>query len=377
MPKTAIASQYWTTDRIMKLIITLVCGVALIWLIGYLSDVLLPFVAACFIAYILEPLVSRNMHLVHTGKRVVGVILTLVEVTAVIALAVYLFLPLIVKEIDMLGGIIHQLSSGERELPPAYRFVVDFVTRYFDAENLRDMVSGTHLAALLSQGSSILEESLDTVLHILSWLLALIYIVFVLIDYEQIVRGFKLIFPKKYRSRGWNVVRDVQQSMNSYFRGQGCVALVAAVLYCTGFSIVGLPLAIPMGLLVGILYMIPYFQYVTLIPVAAICVIYSLGGYAEFWPMMGKCCLVYAITQGLCDYVVTPHIMGKEMGLNPAMILLSLSIWGSLLGIIGMIIALPATALIMAYYEKYISNPAPRKQCEPAVDEGETDSSQE
>ncbi len=360
MPNPAIKAQYWTTDRIMKLIITLVCGVALIWLIGYLSDVLLPFVAACFIAYILEPLVARNMRLVHTGKRVIGVAFTIIEVTVVLALAFYLFLPLVVKEIDMLGDIIRQLSSGQRELPPAYRFVVDFVTRYFDAQNLRDLVSGTHIAALLSQGSSILEESLDTVLHILSWLLTLIYIIFVLIDYEQIVRGFKLIFPKKYRTRGWSVVRDVQQSMNSYFRGQGCVALIAAVLYCTGFSIVGLPLAIPMGLLVGILYMIPYFQYVTLIPVAAICVVYSLGGYAEFWPMLGKCGLVYVITQGLCDYVVTPHIMGKEMGLNPAMILLSLSIWGSLLGIIGMIIALPATALIMAYYEKYISNPAPR-----------------
>lgn len=61
----------------------------------------------------------------------------------------------------------------------------------------------------------------------------------------------------------------------------------------------------------------------------------------------------------MCDYIITPHIMGKEMGLNPAVILLSLSVWGSLLGIIGMIIALPVTAIIMAYYERYISEPAP------------------
>ncbi len=107
----------------------------------------------------------------------------------------------------------------------------------------------------------------------------------------------------------------------------------------------------------GILYMIPYFQYITLVPVAVICFIYTLGGTEAFMPLMGKCILVYALSQSVCDYVITPHVMKREMGLNPAVILLSLSVWGTLLGIIGMIIALPATALIMAYYKKYISNP--------------------
>ena len=151
------------------------------------------------------------------------------------------------------------------------------------------------------------------------------------------------------------IVRDVQSNMDHYFRGQGVVALCAMVFYCTGFSIVHLPLAIPMGVLVGILYMIPYFQYVTLIPVTLIAFIFSLGGTEDFLPLIGKCLLVYLVTQSICDYLITPHIMGKEMGLNPAVILLSLSVWGSLLGIIGMIIALPLTALLMSYYQRYIS----------------------
>ena len=145
--------------------------------------------------------------------------------------------------------------------------------------------------------------------------------------------------------------------MNRYFRGQGRVALCAMVFYCIGFSIVGLPLAIPLGILVGVLYMIPYFQYVTLIPVAIICLIYSMGGTESFLALLGKSLLVYVVSQSVCDYIITPHIMGKEMGLNPAVILLSLSVWGSLMGIIGMIIALPVTSLIMSYYERYISNP--------------------
>ena len=113
-------------------------------------------------------------------------------------------------------------------------------------------------------------------------------------------------------------------------------------------------MAIILGIIVGILYLIPYFQYVTLIPVVVLCFIYSLTGEVGFWEELGKCIMVYVVSQCICDYVLTPKIMGKAMGLNPAIILLSLSVWGTLLGIIGMIIALPMTTLLLAYYEEYV-----------------------
>lgn len=354
-----VSSRYWTVDRIMRLVIGLAIAAALIYLVRYLSNVLLPFFVACFIAYILQPIVDMNRRLTRTKGRVIPSILTLVDVTVVIALVVYIFLPSVIKELNTLGDILKSVSSGEVKLPKFYVTVVDFINKYFNPDNISGMLDGTHIEALLSKGSSLLEESIGVVMEILSWLLTLIYILFILIDYPEISRGFKLIIPHKYRPRTMVVVRDVENSMNHYFRGQGVVAMCAAVFYCIGFSIVGLPLAIPMGIIVGVLYMIPYFQYVTLIPVAAICFVYSLGDSVEFLPEMGKCLLVYVVSQCICDYVITPHIMGKEMGLNPAIILLSLSVWGSLLGIIGMIIALPVTALIMTYYERYISNPAP------------------
>lgn len=90
--------------------------------------------------------------------------------------------------------------------------------------------------------------------------------------------------------------------------------------------------------------------------------------------MLGKCGLVYLISQCICDYVITPHIMRKEMGLNPAIILLALSVWGSLLGIIGMIIALPITSLIMNYYSRYISEPDSSKNQPPGHTGSDDDS---
>lgn len=212
---------------------------------------------------------------------------------------------------------------------------------------------------LLQHGSSLVGQSVSAVVGVLSWALGIIYLIFIVIYYPQTVRGFKLIIPARYREQGLAVMHDVADSMNHYFRGQSKLSLCAIVLYCIGFSIIGFPLAVPMGFLVGLLYLIPYFQYITVIPVAAICLIYSLAGHGAFWHLFGASLLVYAIVQPTCDYIITPHVMGKEMGLNPAMILLALSVWGSLLGIFGMIIALPATSLIFSYYERFISNPRP------------------
>lgn len=347
---------YWNIDRIMRLILGVVIAAGVLWLIYYLRDALLPFFAACVVAYLLQPLVTLNQRWMRTKGRVLPSFITVFEVTVIIAALLWLTIPTVLDELNEMGRILSDISAGRIKLSETEHSIVTFLNRYVDPNYLTSMLSNLRVEELLKSGSSILEESKEVILRTLSWLLMLIYVLFILIDYPQIVRGFKMIVPEKYRSQAMTVVNDIKDGMNHYFRGQGKVALCAMVLYCIGFLIVGLPLAIPMGLLVGILYMIPYFQYITAIPVLAICIVYSLGGSFEFWPEVGKCALVYLVSQCICDYVITPHVMGKELGLNPAVILLSLSVWGSLLGIIGMVIALPATAFIMQYYETYISN---------------------
>ena len=340
----------------MKLIIGIGIAAILIWLIRYLSDVLLPFFVACLVAYLLQPLVGFNQRWTHTRGRILASVLTIIEVAAVIGLLVYLFLPSVIRDTEMLAGIVKAVSDGRQPVPESYRRIIDFVEQYANPAELNHTLRTLHIEQLISKGSSLLAESAHVVLVTLGWLLTIIYVFFILIDYPEIVRGFKLIFPAKYRDMGVSVVNDVQVNMNHYFRGQGFVALCAMVFYCIGFSIVGIPLDIPMGILVVILYIIPYFQYVTVIPVVIICILYSLGGTHDIWTLLGECALVYIVSQSICDYIITPHVMGREMGLNPAVILLSLSVWGSLMGIIGMILALPLTSLIMTYYQRYISS---------------------
>lgn len=356
-PKKDTKRTFWTTDRIMKLIIGVVLGAFIIWLLDYLSDALIPFFIACLIAYLLQPIVEFNRRWTHEKGRVWSSILTILEVTIVLGGFLYLLMPNIIKEFDSLDMIIKEISEGKRNVPASMTSIIDFINNNFNTHAIREWLSKMQMESLITRGSSILSESIEVLKDLLDWVLTFVYILFILIDYPQIMRGFKLIIPYKYREGAIVVVRDMQVSMNHYFRGQGKVALCATFFYCVGFSIIGLPLAIPMGLLVGVLYMIPYFQYITLIPVALICFIYSLGGAETFVSIFGKSLLVYVITQPVCDYIITPRVMGKELGLNAAVILLSLSVWGTLLGIIGMIIALPITSLLMGYYEQYISNP--------------------
>ncbi len=142
--------------------------------------------------------------------------------------------------------------------------------------------------------------------------------------------------------------------MNHYFRGQALVALCVGVLFCIGFLIIDMPLAIILGLFIGVLNMVPYLQLISLVPAILLCLVCSVDSGVDFWIIFWKCMAVYCIVQAIQDLFLTPKIMGKAMGLNPAIILLSLSIWGTLLGFLGLIIALPLTTLLLAYYDEYL-----------------------
>lgn len=349
-------SRPYTFDRVVRIIggIALLAGA--VWLINLLKNVLLPFCAACLIAYLLEPLVKIQQRWLRLKGRVIPIFLTLVEVACVLALMGYFFVPSVMNEIHDVGEMLKNSSGEGTSVPFVPQKVVDFVNRYINTIKIDELLESGKFETIVDTGTSVITSTLNFLFHTLEWLLMFIYVIFILVDYEHLMKGFRLLVPPKYRPIAYKVGDDIKNSMNRYFRGQALIALCAAVFYCIGFSIVGIPLAIVLGILVGILYMIPYFQYVTLIPVTLVCLIDSMGGHVGFWPQLGQCILVYVVSQCICDYVLTPKIMGKAMGLNPAIILLSLSVWGTLLGLIGMIIALPLTTLLLAYYQQYVLN---------------------
>lgn len=353
---SSATSRPFTFDRVFRILAGLALLVAAVLLINYLKNVLLPFCLACLVAYLLQPIVEFNTRILKLKSHGLAVFLTLLEATCVIALAGFFFVPSMIKEIQHLGDLLKNSSEIKAPVPFIPENIVDAVRKWLSTTNISELIESSHFESLVNSGTSFISSTIDFLLHTLEWLLAFIYIIFILIDYKPLMKSFRMLVPRKYRPIVYRVGDDIKDSMNRYFRSQAVIALCAAIFYCIGFSIVGIPLAIVLGITVGILYMIPYFQYVTLIPVTLVCLIDSMTGNAHFWSELGQCGLVYVVSQCICDYVLTPKIMGKSMGLNPAIILLSLSVWGTLLGIIGMIIALPLTTLLLAYYQEFVIN---------------------
>ena len=178
---------------------------------------------------------------------------------------------------------------------------------------------------------------------------------FILLDYEYLTNNWIKIFPKKNRPFWQELMNGVERELNNYIRGQGLVALIMGVLFCIGFTIIDFPMAIGLGIMIGIMDLVPYLHTLALIPTVLLALLKSADTGQNFWFILATALAVFIVVQLICDLIVTPKIMGKAMRLNPAILLLSLSVWGALLGFIGLIIALPLTTLLITYYQQYVT----------------------
>ncbi len=316
--------------------------------------VLLPFLIAWLVAYILEPFVQYNRKILRSKGRLLAVTVTLAEALLVLTILGVIFIPGIISECHRLGEVIQQYANSGANVPMLPGEVHDFLRKFIDFNYIADFMKEQDMEKILSMIPSFVSGGIEIVLWILNWFFTLLYIVFIMLDYERLIHGFRRMVPPRYRHRTFSILSDVKRSMNHYFRGQALVAMCVGILFSIGLSIVGLPLAIVTGLFIGLLNMVPYLQFISIIPVTLLCLVSSTEG-GDFWAMWWSCILVYTVVQCIQDLILTPRIMGKMMGLNPAIILLSLSLWGTLLGFIGLIIALPLTTLLLSYYDKYIS----------------------
>lgn len=347
-------SRPFTLDRVVRLFITIASVAFALWLLYILRNVLLPFGVAVIIAYLCEPLVQFNRRLLHLRGRTVAVFVSLFGILFGGIVLGYLFVPSIINECRQVGALVSSYASTEQTIPFVPESVHHFIKEQIDFSRIGAWMAAADWHAIWNWSTSLLSSGFNFVLELFNWLLVLLYVVFIMLDYEQLGRGFRSLVPAPYRLRVFRVARDVKDSMNLYFRGQALVAFCVGILFAIGFLIMGLPLAVILGLFIGLLNMVPYLQLASIPVTALLCLVYSFQSASGFWLIFGEAMLVYCIVQGIQDLFLTPKIMGHVMGLNPAIILLSLSVWGSLLGLLGMIIALPLTTLLLSYYERYV-----------------------
>ncbi len=346
-----------TLDRFARILLAGIFILAVFYILNILRDVLLPFCIATVLAYLLYPLVYFFQHRMKLRHRPIAILFTLIVVLAALFGLYELVIPPMLDELGKANTlIVKYISGGSRvtTIPEAIdRFIsnnVNFqqLNEYLNEENITNLTK-----TILPRFWVVLSQSVNILFNIFASLIILLYMCFILLDYEALSVGWINLLPSRRRKGVSKLVTDVKISMNRYFRGQALIALCVAILTCIGFLIIDLPMAIAMGLFVGILTLVPYLKVVALIPTILLTFLKSADTGQSFWLLLGLLIAVLAVVQIIEDTYLVPKIMGKITGLNPAIILLSLSIWGSLLGITGMIIALPITSLLLSYYRRY------------------------
>ena len=347
-------------DRVVRLVISIVGVVIGILIIDYLSPVLLPFVIGFILAYMLNPFVEFIRDRLHVRNRPLAVVIALVVVVATLIGAGYLIGPYLANEFSDMG---HKLAAYARtsiDVPYVPDKVQNTIREWVSFEKIASMFSSEQWMKIGSEVAtgtwSFLGGTLSVIMSLVSWLIVLLYMVFVLLDFDKLVEGFKKAIPKRYRRTTLRIADDVQQTMSRYFRGQALVSLFVGIIFAIEFSIIGLPMAIAFGLFVGVLNMIPYLQLISAPIAGFLCLVASVTTGDSFWVLCGQTFIAYCVCQLIQDLVLIPAIMKQQMGLNPAIVFLALSIWAYILGIIGLLIALPLTTLIISYYCEYVLN---------------------
>ena len=345
-----------TFDRFARWLGIALLLTAIFLLINYLSSVLLPFVVAWFFAYLLYPVVKFNERRLHL-PRALSIIVTLLIVIAIISGIVFLIIPPMIEQFEKLGQLANDYirkSAGIQSIPAAVTqwFVENQgdIQDFFRSETFTD-----GLKTVMPGIFSVIGQTYSVIVSVIASFITLLYMFFILLDYEYLTDNWIRIFPKKNRPFWGELMKDVEAALNNYIRGQGLVALCMGVLFCIGFTIIDFPMAIGLGIMIGIMDLVPYLHTFALIPTVLLALLKSADTGQNFWIILIMALAVFVIVQLICDMIVTPKIMGKTMGLNPAILLLSLSVWGALLGFIGLIIALPLTTLLIAYYQRYVT----------------------
>lgn len=348
----------FTFDRVVRILFSILIIGAVIYILAVLRTALLPFLIAWLLAYILQPFVVFFQYKIGLKNRVLSILGVMLSVMLVIGLITWAVIPSISEEIDKTTELMNTNGTDRSNIPFIPQSWIDYVKEHMHEEQFQELFNRDNLLNAVKQIApqlwSLLSNTFSIILSITVVFITFLYLFFILMDYEKIANGWLHLVPEKYRPFVKELSDDVEGSMKRYFRGQTLVALCVGVLLAIGFKIISFPLAVSLGLFIGVLNLIPYMQTLGIIPMVLLSLLKSAETGENFWIIFGLSLLVLGIVQLIQDLYLTPRIMGKAMGLNPAVILLSLSIWGTLLGFVGLIVALPLTTLVLSYYKRFV-----------------------
>jgi len=329
--------------------LALVVLLALLWV---LKGALTPLAVAFVVAYLLDPIIDRF----EAGRvpRSLAIFLLLGLTGAVVAGGVLIVVPRLQKEVVALGermpGYLDHLSTVV--IPDLERRIgIDL------PHTLDEVVAGLRAGEVslpLDSTGTLLAGALASVTGTLSALVGLFVIpilaYYLLVEFDALIARLGRWVPPRHRDYVFEKARTVDRLISSFLRGQLLVAATLGVLYAIGFGVIGIDLAIGVGLLAGALALVPYLGNVVAVALASALCILEFGIDWHLLAVLGW----YAVCQNLEGFVLTPRIVGGSVGLHPALVIVALLIGGDLFGFLGLLIAVPAAAVAKVFVEELL-----------------------
>jgi predicted PurR-regulated permease PerM len=329
-------------------ILWLAIGLVLTALLVQLGPVLTPFIAAAILAYALNPAVdwfgSKRIGNFKPPRALAVIVVMLLLLATILALAL-IVVPLMQKQIPLLQDQIPDaLSRLNAFLSPKLR-ELDFQVR-LDEVGIKRMLTRYYA----NSGDEIWSATFASIrvggLAVLGWLGSLmlvpIALFYLLLDWHPLVARVERLIPRRWVARAVDFSTEVDDLLAQYLRGQLTVMLALSVYYAGALALAGFDVAVPVGVITGMLVFIPYVGYGLGLALALIAAILQFDGPQGLLLVAA----IYGAGQMLESFVLTPRLVGDRIGLHPLTVIFALLAFGHLFGFVGVLLALPASAIL-------------------------------
>lgn len=322
---------------------------AVVGLLYVLRGALTPVFFAFLIAYMLDPVIDRFEARGYSRAVGIGVMLTIVM--GALGLFFALALPGAVRDLVAFVRELPQLLLGllSTAEPWLEHVGVPVPHSFGEAVERFDLDGGELAKKAAIPASSVLKGLWGGTVSMLGALAGLllvpVFAAYLLYDFDRITAGIGALVPVRYRSEVVAIARDVDEILGEFIRGQLIVMLMLAVLYSIAYSLLGVRLALLIGVVAGFLSFIPYVGGGVALGLG---VIMTLIYWTDWMQLVGVV-IAYTVIQVFEGFVITPRVVGEKVGLSAVWVLFALLVGGELLGFMGVLLALPAAAVIKIF----------------------------
>ena len=321
-----------------KITVITIISLLFLFLLYYLRDILTPVFISMLIAYILDPLVDR---LEKYFSRTFSIIILILIFLVLMGMIIFFVIPAFIEEFNKLSVTFPNYLNKFKLLAGKASFIFDkfqFSIKKFIPHSIK-------------VANNILNNMFSIISNFLNFLLVPIFTFYFLKEFDDIKENIFDKVPEKFKDKTLSIAGKIDKSVSSFVRGQLLICIILAFLYSAGLLIVKLDLALIIGIFSGFASIIPYFGFFIGLTSSVLISFVEYHNFVSFIQVIA----VFGIVQMLESFIITPKILGDNVGIHPVVVILSLMIFGKVFGFIGLIIAIPLAATLKVFYDEIIS----------------------